>query len=248
MRARIVAGLSHPERIVPDDTEPGIVALHMKRYAFALSSCRERDVLDVACGVGYGTAVLAEVARSVVGGDIDEDAVSYARTRYNRPNVQFTVLDAESLPFEDATFDTICSFETIEHLARPEALVREAARALRPSGTFIVSTPRVAQTTHRPENPHHRVEFARHDFEMLLSTYFNDVTVYGQRRRETHRHQILRRIDVLGLRRRSSLLRRASVLTGSPSTEHATLDDILISLDEVDRATELVAVCSHPRR
>ena len=49
----------HPERIVPDETEPGIVAIHLKRYEFALSYCTGRDVLNAGCGVGYGTVGLA---------------------------------------------------------------------------------------------------------------------------------------------------------------------------------------------
>ena len=74
-----------PERIVPDETEPGIVALHLKRYEFAQPYCAGREVLDAGCGVGYGTAFLAETARRVVGVDRSGDAIDYARTRYARP-------------------------------------------------------------------------------------------------------------------------------------------------------------------
>jgi len=239
--------MSHPERIVPDDTEPGVVALHVKRYTFALPVCEGREVLDVGCGVGYGTAVLAETARRVVGGDVDEASIAYARGRYGLPNVEFIVLDATALPFGDASFDVVCSFETIEHLDDPEALVREAARVLRSSGSFLVSTPRSAQTTHAPENPHHRVEFAREDFESMLRKRFADVELYGERRLQTRLHRLLQRLDVLGLRRRSALLRRTSVLTGTPATEHLTLDDVVISRDGVERAEAFYAVCARPR-
>jgi len=71
--------MTHPERIVPDETEPGIVALHLKRYEFARPFCVGKDVLDAGCGVGYGTAYLAETARRVVGVDVDADAIEYAR-------------------------------------------------------------------------------------------------------------------------------------------------------------------------
>src|SRR4051812_24617823 len=84
-RARIVTTLSHPERIVPDETEPGIVALHLKRYAFALRWCEDREVLDLGCGVGYGTAFLAASATRVVGVDVDEATIAYAQERYSRP-------------------------------------------------------------------------------------------------------------------------------------------------------------------
>jgi len=240
--------LSHPERIVPDETEPGIVALHAKRYLFALPWCEGREVLDVACGVGYGSATLADVAARVVGGDIDPASVEYARRRYARPNVEFRVLDATALPFDDEAFDAVCSFETIEHLERPEELVREAARVLRPGGAFLLSTPNAERTTAAPANPHHHVEYAPGDFERLLHERFATVELFGQRRLETRRHEVLRRLDVLGLRRRSALVRRASTLTATPATEHATLDDVVIEREGVARASVLYAVCTQPRR
>jgi SAM-dependent methyltransferase len=239
--------LSHPERIVPDETEPGIVALHLKRYAFAQPWCEGGDVLDLGCGVGYGSAFLADAARSVVGGDVDEAAIAYARTRYRRPDVEFRVLDATALPFEDATFDAVCSFETIEHVDQPAALAHEVARVLRPDGAFVVSTPRSDRTTTTPANPHHRIEYARADFERVLHEAFDGVDVYGERRPQTRAHRLLQRLDVLGLRRRSALVRRASVFTGTPALEHVTLDDVVISRDDVDTAKVLVAVCTRPR-
>jgi SAM-dependent methyltransferase len=240
--------MSYPERIVPDDTEPGIVALHLKRYAFALPWCEGKDVLDVACGVGYGSAFLADAARRVVGGDRDEQAVEYARERYARPNLEFLMLDAAALPFDDASFDAVCSFETIEHLPDRDAYLREVARVLRPDGTYLVSTPRSARTTEHPDNPFHYVEYARGDFERLLRSYFDGVELFGQRRLQTRRHQLLQRLDVLGLRRKLGFLRGAARLTGTRPTAAATLDDVVIERHGIERAAELYAVCTRPRR
>lgn len=239
--------MSHPERIVPDETDAGIVAFHLKRYVFAEPFCSGRDVLDLGCGVGYGTARLAESARRVVGVDVDDETLEYARRRYAAANVEFVHADATSLPFGDASFDAVCSFETVEHVSGHESMLREVARVLRPGGTFLVSTPRAEITTRLPVNPHHRVEFSRADFAAALSAQFDEVEMYGERRLQTRAHRVLQRLDVLGLRRRSALVRRASILTGTPATAHVTLDDVVITRDDVDHARVLYAVCAKPR-
>jgi 2-polyprenyl-3-methyl-5-hydroxy-6-metoxy-1,4-benzoquinol methylase len=235
--------MSYPERIVPDETEPGVVALHVKRYDFARTLCEGCVVLDAACGVGYGSALLAETAARVVGVDVDESALGYARTRYARPNLEFVHGDLQCLAFEDGSFDVVCAFEAIEHLDRPETFVSEAARLLRDAGLFVASTPHVASTNREPENPYHRIELSRADFDELLRRSFSEVEILGQRRLETRRHRLARRLDVLGLRRRIPVLRRATVVTGTPATEHVTLDGVVISPERVEDATELVAVC-----
>lgn len=234
----------HDLRIVPDETSGGILALHRARYEFALPLCAGATVLDAGCGAGYGTALLAEVAEHVTGIDADDEAVTYARGRYDAENIRFEVMDVQRLGFRDASFDTVCCFETIEHLDDPEAHIAEVARVLRPQGVYIVSTPRAPVTTHDPSNPHHRVEYSPADFEALLRSRFGAVELYGQIRRQSRRHRLARRLDVLGLRRRSPTVRRLSgPLLGTPATTELGAADIAIEPGVPRRATELVAVC-----
>jgi SAM-dependent methyltransferase len=235
--------MSHPERIVPDETSAGIVALHLKRYEFAAPWCRGGEVLDAGCGVGYGSAFLGEVARRVVGVDRDEAAVAYARARYGRTNVEFLVGDVLHLDLPDASFDAVCSFETLEHVEDADRFLAEMARVLRPRGVFLVSTPRADETTTAPDNPFHRVELSRADFEALLRRFFGEVDLFGQRRLQTARHRLMQRLDVLGLRRRLPISRRASRLLGTPPTAAVTTDEIVIERNGLEQATELVAVC-----
>jgi SAM-dependent methyltransferase len=240
--------MAYPERIVPDATSPGIVAIHLKRYDFARPLCAGKRVLDAACGVGYGTAFLAETAAEVVGVDVDESAIGYARDRYAQPNVEFIVDDLLELSLPDASFDVVVAFETIEHLRDQERYLSHVTRVLRPGGVYVVSTPRADRTTTQPDNPFHETELSRSDFEALLRRHFEDVELYGQRRLQTSRHRMLQRLDVLGLRKRLDFLRPASRLLGTPAMAEASLDDLVIDRTALDRATELVAVCRGPRR
>lgn len=239
--------MAYPERIVPDETEPGILAIHLKRYDFALPLCRDRDVLDAGCGTGYGSAHLGTVARRVLGVDRDPEAVAYARARYASDRVRFEVADLLDPQLEPRSFDVVCAFETIEHLPDAERFLGHVARALRPDGVLAVSTPQAPETTHAPENPFHHVEFARGDFEALLGRFFGDVDVYGQRRLQTARHRLMQRLDVFGLRRRLTFLRPAAAVLGTRPMADVTLDGVAIDREDLARATELVALCRGPR-
>lgn len=240
--------MAHPERIVPDETSGGILALHLKRYDFARAWCDGRTVLDAACGVGYGTAYLAERAAHVTGVDIDASAVDYARARYGGADVSWVVGDVTDLPFEPGSFDVVCSFETVEHVPDPERAIAEAARVLRPDGVYVMSTPRVATTTRTPENPFHCIELSIADLSHTLSRHFAELELYGERRLETARHRLLRRLDVAGLRRRLAPPRAATRLVGSAPTAELRLDDLVIDHTDLERADVVVAVCRQPRR
>jgi len=241
--------MAYVERIVPDETPPGPVAMHEARYRFAQPFCAGKRVLDAACGVGYGTALLAERAAHVLGVDVSEEAIDYARARYGRPNVEFRVADLLELDVQDQSFDVLCSFETLEHLRDRDAYLGHMSRVLRDSGVYVVSTPRAERTTLHPENPHHLVEYSRDDYVALLGRYFDDVDLYGQRRLQTRRHRLLQRLDVLGLRRRLGFLRGAGRLaTGTEPMWDLTPSSIVIDRASVDQGTELVAVCRRPVR
>lgn len=235
--------MSSPERILPDETEPGIVALHVKRYEFVQPYCRDRDVLDAGCGVGYGTALLAQRARTVVGIDLDQDAIAYARSRYGAPNIEFRVGDMTALELDDGSIDVVCAFETIEHLAAPETFLAEARRVLRNDGVLVASTPRAEYTDDHPRNPHHEREYAPDDFAALLRSQFATVELLGQRRLQTARHRALQRLDVLGLRKRLPFLRTLGrAVTGTAPMAEVSSDEIEITA-ELEDATELIAVC-----
>ena len=160
------------ERLLPDEHRETLIhAEHLARYRLAASLVQGRRVLDAACGEGYGTALLAEAgARSAVGVDNAEEAVSHARAKYGLDYRQAGVTE---LPFVDGSFDVVVSFETIEHVADPPSALGEFRRVLTEDGLLIVSTPN--SRTYRIGNPYHVREYDTAEFVDLLGTYFPSV-------------------------------------------------------------------------
>ncbi|MFN9968070.1 MAG: methyltransferase domain-containing protein [Lysobacteraceae bacterium] len=157
---------------------------HWHRYAFAMELARGRRVLDAACGEGYGAALLARTAASVLGIDVAPEVVAHARARYAHPRLRFESGDATRLDgVADGSIDLVVSFETLEHLADHDALLAAFARVLAPDGLLILSTPdrRTYTDLSGVENPHHVRELYREEFEALLGRHFARYRLYGQR-------------------------------------------------------------------
>jgi GT2 family glycosyltransferase/SAM-dependent methyltransferase/glycosyltransferase involved in cell wall biosynthesis len=156
---------------------------HLHRYCLARDLCAGLDVLDVASGEGYGAALMAGVARSVVGVEIDAASVAHAARSYARPNLRFATGDATCLPLADACVDAVVSFETLEHLDDQEAFLTEVRRVLRPGGLFLVSTPdrQVYSAPGQPVNPHHVLELTEAEFRALLGRHFAHHALLAQR-------------------------------------------------------------------
>ena len=160
---------------------------HLLRYEWACGMAASRAVLDIACGSGYGSAMLlAAGATSVIGADVDPLAVRLARTRYEVSGLRFEQADATRLAYDDATFDMVVSFETIEHIRDDASYLYEVRRVLRDDGLFLCST--LNRTVMNPKrtindgsfNQHHVREYDEGEFLELLSGYFSQVQILGQ--------------------------------------------------------------------
>jgi SAM-dependent methyltransferase len=174
------------ERFVPGIAGE-IAHEHWHRYAFARRYVAGKRVLDVACGEGYGSALLAGVASSVTGIDIDAGAVAHARQSYAAlANISFSEGSAASLPLPDACVDAVVSFETIEHLPRADQprMLAEIARVLATDGVLLMSAPNPAEysAARNYRNPFHQHEPDRAELAALLAGAFPVQRWYRQRR------------------------------------------------------------------
>jgi SAM-dependent methyltransferase len=189
----------HPGKILPDGTTPADVPFtgerfmpgygglemhleHLHRYYTAAPMAAGR-VLDLGCGVGYGSRLLSSRADHVVGIDLAPDAVRYARERFPAPNVDHLTADCRGLPFPADSFDVVVCFELIEHVQEVGSVLAEARRVLRRRGALVISTPNrpIYSDARDYRNPHHLQEYDAEEFLSLLGSHFSHVTLYGQR-------------------------------------------------------------------
>ncbi|GAC1342401.1 MAG: hypothetical protein NVSMB18_16340 [Acetobacteraceae bacterium] len=156
---------------------------HLHRYFLARELCRGLDVLDVASGEGYGTALLAQTAKSAIGVEISPQSARHAAASYRTPNLRYLEGDARALPLGDASVDAVVSFETIEHFYEHDQFIAEIKRVLRPGGRLIISSPDrdIYSPPGSPANPYHVRELTRSAFEMLLGQNFRHVQLLSQR-------------------------------------------------------------------
>jgi ubiquinone/menaquinone biosynthesis C-methylase UbiE len=160
---------------------------HIARYQWASEHCRNRRVIEVACGTGYGAAILSGGgAESVDGFDASEEALREAQASPAVKNVAFRLGNAMHLPVANASYDLFLSLETIEHIEDDRAFLKEVARVLRPNGVFICSTPNRAMTnpgttiSQHPFNPYHLREYTQAELNGLLRPFFGQIEFFGQ--------------------------------------------------------------------
>jgi len=174
------------ERVVPGKTPENVYVEHVERYNFALAYVKDKTVLDVACGTGYGTAILASEAGSVVGIDLDRETIAYARQNYLHPKVTYLLGNILRLPLPDESVEVVACFETIEHVADDRKCLQELRRVLQPGGICLLSTPNRAvfspgkTLTDQPGNIFHRREYTLDEFRDLLGQHFREVKIFGQ--------------------------------------------------------------------
>jgi SAM-dependent methyltransferase len=166
----------HAKRIDVDSTRSissgDTISFH---YRLALDYIDEdMDVIDLACGSGFGAYLLGSKAKKVVGIDNDSNVIQHAK---NRANIIFKEADALNMPVELRGVDAVIAFEIIEHL-NPDELMKSIKLVLKPGGLLILSTPQNSMG-HIPTTPDHEIEFSLNGLKEIVSRHFNIKTVIG---------------------------------------------------------------------
>jgi ubiquinone/menaquinone biosynthesis C-methylase UbiE len=180
--------LQAEEHPLIEDVPPATAAehclrlMHLRAYDEAVGHAAGRDVLDVGCNTGYGTMRFTPVARRVVGVDVSPRAIEAARQRAADGRAEFVVSSGFDLPFGDAEFDLVTSFQVLEHVPDPRAFLADLARVTRPGGQIILATPNAATRLYpgmTPWNRFHVHEYVAEELRALLLDVFPTVRVLG---------------------------------------------------------------------
>lgn len=239
--------------VCPTDTQ---YVVQLSGYAWALKQggADGGTILDVAAGTGFGSNLLSERGRLVIGVDLTWAALDEARRRYRRPNLAFLQAEASALPLRARAFDLVVSQDTIEHVADDRRFATEVARVLKPGGAFVVFTPWRGAHSAAPENPFHLREYSAASLRALLAPHFAEIRLWGRRpaaelaRAESEMDRV-RRFDPLGLRsivprdvrhRLGSLWLR---MRGVKPLDRVSVEDIEYVEGAPPGSTTLIAVC-----
>ena len=158
-------------------------AIHLTRYIIAKEFCKNKVVLDVACGEGYGSSLMSNWgAEKIIGVDVSQEAIDKANKFFSTDKIQFNCNSAENMEFlESNSFDLIVSLETVEHIGNPDRFLKELKRLIRDDGTIILSCPN--DWYYFPDvkegNQYHMKKYKFNEFFELLvfdSYYFFHVT------------------------------------------------------------------------
>jgi len=155
---------------------------HTARYVFALPYVKGKTVLDIACGTGYGLSFLKSEAQSVIGVDVDFQAIREAKKECGERS-SVLLGDGTKLPLADESFDVVTSFETLEHLHQRSLFLSELNRSLKRDGILILSTPNANYTNPvngKPMNPFHIFEYNPEELKAELENHFVVQKIFGQ--------------------------------------------------------------------
>jgi SAM-dependent methyltransferase len=232
------------ERTLPDVPDENYwFRRHLAVYRWIAERCAGRRVVDMACGEGYGSAVLAEQAGEVIGVDANPDAHEHARRKYTSERLTFARALVEQ--FDDgAPWDAVVFLQTVEHVDDPRPLLERFCSLLSPGGVAYISTPNrltlAPRGAERSDNPWHVREYTADEFGALTGQCFSDVELLGLFHAGKLRlHELALRVGWDRVPRATGLSRRFYDWFVPAIGEH----DFRLRTSGLDHALDFVAVC-----
>ncbi len=154
---------------------------HWHRYHWLAPLIKDQVVADLACGEGYGSALLAQHAKEIFAIDIDQTTIDAASRNYPVSHLKFLQADVLETPLEQNSLDVVVSFETLEHLVEQQQLLDEFNRILKPQGVLVLSTPdKNVYSGEHHHNEFHEKELSADEFTALVEKNFTHVHYFGQ--------------------------------------------------------------------
>lgn len=155
---------------------------HWHRYHWISGFITNKKVADLACGEGYGAALMAQFAHHVTAIDVDAPTIQKASEKYQHiNNLSYAVGDVLDTAIPSGTLDAVVSFETLEHLEQHTALLKEFKRVLHEEGVLILSTPdKNVYSGSEHHNEFHLKELKEAEFKQLMAQHFDHVLYFGQ--------------------------------------------------------------------
>lgn len=172
---------------------------HLARYHLVKGN-KKSKVLDIGCGTGHGTNVLAKKFTHVFGLDTSEEGIEYAKKNWKKKNISFLVGSGTAMPFKNNTFDITVAFEVFEHIKNWKKFLEEIRRVTKRNGIIYISTPNkdiYSPGTKKPINPHHFFEMTEKQFKKAMNSYFKIEIFLGQRTPVYNDHWIWKIVDPL---------------------------------------------------
>ncbi len=173
------------ERTLPDLPEENYwYRRHLVVYDWIARRVKGMRVIDMACGEGYGSAVLSREAEHVTGVDANPEAHAHAKAKYENDKVTIA-RDLIETYREEPPVDCVVFLQTIEHVQDPAGVLRHFASIMKPEGVAYVSTPNLLtlapEGAEKSENPWHVKEYRPGEFRELCREVFEDVQIFGVR-------------------------------------------------------------------